>query len=389
MRKYIFFVFLVLILSFPVFAHNEKTLDQKVYDCNLADQWTEYTNEVNLENKKAILQKLLTELNSHLSTPPVEQLQNQQEEIFSTLKLHLEELAVCLNQNVQNQEKQKYLEKQIYIQIFNHLEFEKTLSDYKSDQLWKMTKTLFFILIVFIITSIVLAFIYNNAKSRSKKIKAFNSKIIQIQEEERQRLSRELHDTVTQDIRTALLFVRQIQKDNLDSDENKSLIDKIENLETQNLINIRNIIQNLTPTEFETTDLHKLLAEHCNKITLQNKIKCSFFASQDVYFINFSTIKKQNIFRIIQEAITNAIKHSEATEINVLVRRESENSPKILYFISDDGHGFSASDEQDVANQSTHLGINGMKTRAQLIDAELIILSDECGTEIKLAVTEN
>ena len=77
------------------------------------------------------------------------------------------------------------------------------------------------------------------------------------------------------------------------------------------------------------------------------------------------------------------------------MRKESENSTNLIFFISDDGHGFNSNQtntmqEKDLLNQSTHLGLQGMKTRAQLIGAKLDIYSDEdCGTEVRFRVNSN
>ena len=101
-----------------------------------------------------------------------------------------------------------------------------------------------------------------------------------------------------------------------------------------------------------------------------------------------------DIFRIIQESINNAIKHSGASEISVIVRPETDTT--LLFMISDDGIGIPQEDDnsdaaeatppaQDIITQSTHLGIKGMKSRATLLGATLDIKSSkETGTQVKL-----
>lgn len=364
---------------------------QNLYKCQIADIWNKYETEEDIEVKKQMIEELKQNINNHNLVTPVTQLRDQQEEIITLLIDTTDKLEKEILKPDTDLQQQQFLEHQLQAHIFSYLEFEKTISDFKSEQFWKITRIILLVLVLFIFSTIFLTFTYNNAKQRAKRQKDFNNKIIQVQEEERERLSRELHDTVTQDIRTSLLYVRNLKEKGCTQTEEKELIEKIENLETQSLINIRNIIQNLTPPEIETCHLQNLLAEYCNNISQMTKVKCSFYAEKEILFEKFNSFQKLNIFRIIQESITNAIKHADATEINIIVRKESENSSNLIFFISDDGHGFAENSHSnqgdDITNQSTHLGLQGMKTRAQLLNAKLDIFSDEdCGTEIRIVV---
>ncbi len=390
-NKFSVLMFLLLLAFAKLFAHDESSLFQKIYRCQIADVWNKYEIEEDVESKKLIVEELKQKINDHNIVTPVTQLREQQKEIINQLIAVTNSLQEEISKPDSDPKKLQLLEHQLQAHIFSYLEFEKTISDFKSEQFWKISKTILVILVLFIFSTIYLTFNYNNAKQRARRQKDFNNKIIQVQEEERERLSRELHDTVTQDIRTSLLFVRNLKdRQGCAQPEERELIEKIENLETQNLINIRNIIQNLTPPEIENANLNTLLAEFCGNISAMAKIKCTFFAESNLKPDCFNTFQKLNIFRIIQEAVTNAVKHANASEINILVRKKTEDASTFIFFISDDGHGFNAQghnadSKEDILSQSTHLGLKGMQTRAQLIDAKLEIYSDEdCGTEVRL-----
>lgn len=385
-------IFLILI-PMKLFAHNENSMEQKIYESRLRSLWEQYEESADLNQKILILEKMESTASDANSITPVTQMRNKQEEIIKSLIDSIKNMKEELMSPEKNLERQKHLEKQIQKNIFSCLEFEKTISDFKSNQFWKISKIFLLILVIFIISTIILTFNYNNAKQRNKRQQEFNRKMIQVQEEERKRLSRELHDTVTQDIRTSLLYVRDLmEKENIHDQEGKELASKIEQLESQNLINIRNIIRNLTPPEIENSDLRNLLNEYSCSITKSSGIKCTFFAEDDIDFKRFNNVQKLNIFRIIQEAVNNSIKHADATEINLLVRKKSSSSQTLIFFISDDGQGFNSSknkfsDTEDLLAQSTHLGLAGMNNRAQLINAKLDIYSDEdCGTEIRFEI---
>ena len=251
-----------------------------------------------------------------------------------------------------------------------------------------------FLCIAFVL--FLLSYIRGREKNRTleeqnKKERLVTETITQVQENERSRISRDLHDTVTQDIRTALIYMHQLMDSSELSDEQKTLLDKIQNIEEQNLKNIRNIIRNLTPSQIESASITQLLTELCENINQADSLECKLYAQDTPLFNKITTEQKLHIFRIIQESITNAVKHSGASEISVIAREEKdikENTAGLLFMISDDGVGISETETapaEDVISQSTHLGIKGMKSRAALLGARLDIKSDnETGTQVKL-----
>lgn len=259
--------------------------------------------------------------------------------------------------------------------------------------------------IVFII--FLLLFIKNNEKSKrleeqNKEERLMFETITNVQESERNRISHDLHDTVTQDIRTALLFVNKIQnsKDFAQlTEEQKSLLDKVHQIEEQNLKNIRSIIRNLTPPEIESANIVQLISEFCVNVSESCGIPCKNYAEKSELYNKLTEEQKLHVFRIVQESVNNAVKHSGASEISVIVREESgDEKNRLVFLISDDGSGFGA--ETDVVtgvqlagasevlvSSGTHLGLRGMKSRATLLGAELQIKSDaESGTQVKLTL---
>lgn len=400
-------IFLINLISLPVFAHDENHIEWQLFHCPLTDALLQY-EEADLPEQKIEALNLFEDfLSQRETTTHITQLQNQQNEIYDSLFKTAEQLKAALNsdenyieklENRIDEAKQKNLETQLQAQIFKHLEFEKTVSDIKSEQVWKITYALIVVLFVFIATTIFFIFIYNNAKRVAKKQKIFTNQMLQAQEEERARISRELHDTLTQDLRTSLLFIHELSEKITDESTNEyQLVSKINMLQTQNLKTIRNIIQNLTPAEMRTANLKNLLIDYCGNVMQMSNLRCTFFAEENLDFSKFTEIQKLNIFRIVQEAITNSIKHAHASEVNILVRGDRENPEKMIFFISDDGCGFnpdtaavqtSSFDKSDnPLTNSTHMGLNGMKKRAHILNAELKITSDEeCGTEIRLEV---
>ncbi|MCR4940910.1 MAG: hypothetical protein K5930_12520 [Treponemataceae bacterium] len=233
--------------------------------------------------------------------------------------------------------------------------------------------------------------------------------IAKVQESERNRISHDLHDTVTQDIRTALMFVRQLDNSQSLTEDQKIIVSKIKHLDEQNMKNIRNIIRNLTPPEIENSNFTTLLADFSASVRETSGITCKFYAEESELYKKLSSDQKLHIFRIVQECVNNAIKHSGAGEISIIVREESnpddggkslsaDRNPLsgrcLVFLVSDDGCGIATSKSQreaenvvEILERNTHLGINGMKSRASMIGAKLEIQSDgEVGTLVRLSV---
>lgn len=210
--------------------------------------------------------------------------------------------------------------------------------------------------------------------------------IARVQENERNRISRDLHDTVIQDSRTVLLYARELEKNIPESE----LVSKIRLLEERNMLNIRSIIRNLTPPEIENADFALLLSEFAGNVKESSGIECKFYSESSDLLKNLTSEQKLHIFRIIQESVNNSIKHAHPTEISIIVRRDENN---LVFVISDDGRGIkpgsTESPAKDDVHTNTHLGIKGMKSRAVILGAELFIRSnEESGTQIKLCLPD-
>lgn len=236
-------------------------------------------------------------------------------------------------------------------------------------------------------------------KQRHEKL--VTATIASVQENERSRISRDLHDTITQDIRTELLLLRSLEKSQGLSAEDFTSLKKIRGIGEANLRNIRNIIRNLTPPEIESADFVTLLSEFAQGITEFSCLECKFYAQSQELCKTLSEFQKLHIFRIVQEAVNNAVKHSGADEISIFVREEDSDprkdangnaKSKLVFLVSDDGCGMESQEEKPVSviggnEKGTHLGLRGMKSRAELLGADLIIKSSaEMGTQVKLIV---
>lgn len=233
---------------------------------------------------------------------------------------------------------------------------------------------------------------------KNKEEKLLTKTIVQVQENERNRIARDLHDTVIQNTRLVLLFARELESLEIFQKAHEGrgldLIQKIKKLEEQNMRDIRDIIRNLTPPELANTHISKLISEHMQNI-IADGIKLKLYVETSESFRelekSLATEQKLHIFRIIQESVNNAIKHSNADEISVIVRSETK---ALVFVVSDNGCGIKNSTIQknkerqvDTIATGTHLGLYGMKSHAAILNADFSIKSTEdTGTQVLLKV---
>ena len=205
--------------------------------------------------------------------------------------------------------------------------------------------------------------------------------IVSIQENERNRMYRELHDTVAQDIRATALFSKQLGNQTGVPKEVSELTKKISMLCQQSLNSMYATIADLAPPELDgnfSDALDMLCTNHHRLTGIPCKRHIDNGAAKRLSALNAD--KKLHVYRIVQEALQNAAKHAHPSECSLIVNATDE---KVSLFVTDDGTGFSPG----TAKARRTFGISGMKSRAELVGAVLSInSSEEGGTEVKLEI---
>jgi len=213
------------------------------------------------------------------------------------------------------------------------------------------------------------------------KKKLHEAEIRQKLQEERERISRELHDNIGANL-TSIITGLEILKRYSMKDDKKNLIENISSLgdHTRNTIDeLRQTIWSLHNEVNEVKELNEKIKEYIlHRVKFGNKQKIKFYFDGNGN-IKLSSSEALNLFRIVQESINNAIKYSNGSEIKVYV--EAEGS-MLKIIIRDYGTGF---DQSRTEIDSNGLGLINMKKRAAVINAILKIDSViNKGTSIKI-----
>lgn len=253
----------------------------------------------------------------------------------------------------------------------------------------------FFLFILSILLLILMAYFVFFMISKKNKNKDFTKEMFRVQDEERQRIYRDLHDTVAQDLRYSLLLMSQLEDASISVENKTKIMEQLKDNQKRNLEMVRSICYNLTPSQISANSITSSLQLLCESMQKKSGFKINFLILEGTDFSSFSQEDLNNIYRIIEEALNNSIKHSGGSEISLFTRM-SEDKTKITAFITDNGKGISE-ERLNILNSKNykpfkkngniHFGIQNMKQRAQLLNANLLFSSIEGdGAEILLEI---
>ena len=222
---------------------------------------------------------------------------------------------------------------------------------------------------------------------------AFNTMSLQLKEErlkrmsalydgqelERQRISRELHDGLGQKLIAIKLQLESTTKQSID--ETRSTLEDIKGNFLKTIEEVRHISNNLAPNILKESGIDVAIKNLCDSIQKSANIEVEF----SVYGNSFTSDPKGKfyIYRIAQEGLNNAVKHSGATRIQTQL---IENKEYIILIIEDNGKGFL----YDLNFCTPCNGIYNMKERARLLNGSINIESELLiGTTIRLRIPKN
>ena len=195
-----------------------------------------------------------------------------------------------------------------------------------------------------------------------------------VQEDERRRIARELHDQVGQTL-TAMLL--QIQSFYPDAPEPlRGRLDELRETARSGADDVRRIAQELRPEALEELGLQSALVVLSDLFAEQTGVRVTRRIELDVLL---SAQDDLVVYRVAQEALTNIARHAQASRAELDFVRDGDGA--VVLRVRDDGRGF------DVAGQQASYGVLGMRERAMLIGASIRIESTPSGgTEVVLRV---
>lgn len=198
-------------------------------------------------------------------------------------------------------------------------------------------------------------------RERTRQVEQLMSQIISIQEEERRRLARELHDETAQTLATVLVNLQAAQQVP-DKDKAQELVARALAQQAQVLTDIRRIISALRPAALDDLGLVSALRAYAEERLVAEGVAVQFEVEGGERPL--SPAVETAVFRILQEAVNNIAKHAGAQKASIHLDFRPDS---LMATVEDDGRGFEAG---KVLLQDK-VGLQGMRERAAIIGARL------------------
>lgn len=197
-------------------------------------------------------------------------------------------------------------------------------------------------------------------------------KLMSAQEEERKRLARELHDTVGQSLSSVMVGVALMER--LDRVERAAKSEELQTLAAETLSQVRELSRELRPSALDDLGLEAVLERSAEDFSAR-------FPGMDVAvhvdgMARLPATIETGLYRIVQEALTNAARHGRARSVDILLVQRNGSARAI---IEDDGVGF----DVDRARRSRNsVGIHAMQERTEILGGSFSIESGRDGTTV-------
>jgi PAS domain S-box-containing protein len=201
---------------------------------------------------------------------------------------------------------------------------------------------------------------------------------LSVQEEERRRIARELHDEAGQ-LLTALLVGLRTLEDARKLADVKVQGHRLREIASQAIDEVGRLARGLHPTVLDDHGLGVALSRYASEYTKTHNISVDL-ELEEIDSSNLSPSVQIALYRILQEALTNVARHSGAKTVNIRFTRSAE---AVEVAVIDDGCGF---DAEAVAVSSHRLGIQSMRERAALMGGTVSFLHKRKGTKMLVQV---
>jgi PAS domain S-box-containing protein len=197
-------------------------------------------------------------------------------------------------------------------------------------------------------------------KNAEAELRSLPQRIIKAQEDERSRIARELHDGINQMIASVKMRLRRVEDSLPDlKPAAREILRRCDHLLVNVLEENRRIAHNLRPAELDQLGLAAACGSFCNEVQLRTHLKFQyrFIPSNQ----RLSPALELNLFRIVQEAITNIEKYARAKSVKLQIQFVKNS---LVMKIQDDGKGFDAKKLKDRGTMLHGLGLTNMRERA-------------------------
>jgi signal transduction histidine kinase len=212
--------------------------------------------------------------------------------------------------------------------------------------------------------------LYEQVADQRDQLRALSMRAMEMREEETRRIARELHDEVGQSLTGMLLGLQGIEGARTHEEIRERTVE-LRALVSRSMEDLHNLVAALRPTILDDFGLAPALERYLQGIATGSglRIRTSLAGLQAMRLPPSVEIA---LFRIVQEAMTNVVKHAQAHNVHVGAEHWGE---ALVLFIEEDGQGFDVAKARRDRTQSMGLGLLSMEERATLLGGTLVVQS--------------
>lgn len=222
----------------------------------------------------------------------------------------------------------------------------------------------------------------SSRKASEDQIHRLSQQLIQTQEDERHMISRELHDTVAQDLSVAKMKIDSIYaelENNRPPEANR--IQEICTALQKTISDVRNMAYDLRPPELEELGLVETIYRYCEDFTKMWKLPVDF-QSAGLKNLKLDYAIQINLYRLVQEGLTNIRKHAAAGRVTLKL---TAAYPNIILRVEDNGRGFDVQARAAALDSEKRMGLRSMQERVALLNGKMKLQSKPGrGTKVTL-----
>ncbi len=218
-------------------------------------------------------------------------------------------------------------------------------------------------------------------KTSHERLRSLSAHLESVREEEKRKIARDLHDETSQVLASLAAHLEAaIQTLPPGAKKPRAILKKAQALSATTLGEIHKLIYDLRPAVLDELGLMAAISSLVDSHLKTAGLKVSLHTSGKVRRLTPSL--EIEIFRVVQEAFNNIVKHAHASNVCVDIHFKRSN---IKVYIQDDGIGFNSQEAMNLKDGPRGLGLLGMRERAELMNGSLVIESSSGrGTEITM-----
>jgi rsbT co-antagonist protein RsbR len=226
--------------------------------------------------------------------------------------------------------------------------------------------------------------LFERACAMQQNLRELSHKVLHAQEEERKRISRELHDETSQALTAISVTLASLNNSCRNGVTRRKRIRDAQRLLQETMESLHNFARELRPASIDELGLLPALRSWLKNFSARTGLQVSFRASPAAEQLDAN--QRLTLYRVMQESLTNVAKHAKASRVDFVIRKLPD---RICMTISDNGKSFQPASGPP-GNGQQRLGLLGMKERVRLINGELQIEPRlGKGTTLQLAIPLN